>query len=319
MRSLLTALLFSLLPLPLLAQDLLPSPQNANIILSNDDGWAELNIRMLFDSLVNAGNSVVLSAPADNKSGTGPSDAPATPLTEPCQYDSCPAGSPAYGFNASSPRLNYVNSFPVTAIRYGIQTLAPRFFGGDLPDLAVTGFNNGANLERTIFRSGTVGAALDATSEFNIPSIAFSGTSGSPTAYTTAPIPHYAYIYTTLATKLTTTLLNSGKPYLPWGTFLNVNFPAVSTDRCSSAGDFVFVLSRLNTMGFGVQPDAYTCGERSLPTESEVVGNDGGCYVSVSLGSSTQTRDEPGFVQEDVVKRLSGLLGCLPKDGRGWE
>ncbi|KAL8895008.1 MAG: hypothetical protein Q9207_008333, partial [Kuettlingeria erythrocarpa] len=37
----------------------------------------------------------------------GSSDAPATPLTKPCEFNSCPAGSPAQGFNASSPRLNY--------------------------------------------------------------------------------------------------------------------------------------------------------------------------------------------------------------------
>ncbi|KAL9578167.1 MAG: hypothetical protein Q9212_005889, partial [Teloschistes hypoglaucus] len=44
--------------------------QSANIVLSNDDGWAEINIRAFYDKLTRAGNSVVLSAPADNKSGT---------------------------------------------------------------------------------------------------------------------------------------------------------------------------------------------------------------------------------------------------------
>jgi 5'/3'-nucleotidase SurE len=43
----------------------------ANILLSNDDGWAELNIRTFYDALTSAGNSVVISAPADNRSGTG--------------------------------------------------------------------------------------------------------------------------------------------------------------------------------------------------------------------------------------------------------
>ena len=45
--------------------------QAANIVLSNDDGWAEINIRTLFDVLTDAGENVVLSAPALNKSGTG--------------------------------------------------------------------------------------------------------------------------------------------------------------------------------------------------------------------------------------------------------
>ncbi|KAL8777444.1 MAG: hypothetical protein Q9194_002556, partial [Teloschistes cf. exilis] len=122
-----------------LAVGILPAiAQSANIVLSNDDGWAEINIRAVYDKLTQAGNSVVLSAPADNKSGTGSSDAPALPLTKPCEFNSCPTGSPAEGSDASNPRLNYVNSYPVTSMRYGIQTLSPKFFGG-LPDLAVAG------------------------------------------------------------------------------------------------------------------------------------------------------------------------------------
>lgn len=73
---------------------------------------------------------------------SGSSDAPATPLIKPCEFNSCPTGSPATGFNASNPRLNYVNSYPVTSMRYGIQTLSPKFFGA-APELAVAGFNVG--------------------------------------------------------------------------------------------------------------------------------------------------------------------------------
>jgi len=42
-----------------------------NIISSNDDGWAEVNIRAIFQSLTAGGHSVVVSAPAENQSGTG--------------------------------------------------------------------------------------------------------------------------------------------------------------------------------------------------------------------------------------------------------
>ena len=42
-----------------------------NIVLSNDDGWAEINIRSFYNALTQAGDSVVLSAPAENESGTG--------------------------------------------------------------------------------------------------------------------------------------------------------------------------------------------------------------------------------------------------------
>lgn len=43
----------------------------ANIVQVNDDGWAEINIRTLYDTLTAAGQSVVLSAPAENQSGKG--------------------------------------------------------------------------------------------------------------------------------------------------------------------------------------------------------------------------------------------------------
>lgn len=42
-----------------------------NVISSNDDGWAEVNIRALFDTLTAGGHSVVVAAPAENQSGTG--------------------------------------------------------------------------------------------------------------------------------------------------------------------------------------------------------------------------------------------------------
>lgn len=51
---------------------LLPlSTRATNVILSNDDGWAEINIRTFYNTLTAAGDSVLLSAPAENESGTG--------------------------------------------------------------------------------------------------------------------------------------------------------------------------------------------------------------------------------------------------------
>jgi broad specificity polyphosphatase/5'/3'-nucleotidase SurE len=42
---------------------------SANIVSGNDDGWAEINIRTFYKSLTAAGDSVVVSAPAENQSG----------------------------------------------------------------------------------------------------------------------------------------------------------------------------------------------------------------------------------------------------------
>ena len=45
--------------------------QAVNVVLSNDDGWAEINIRQFYNALTSTDNSVILSAPAENESGTG--------------------------------------------------------------------------------------------------------------------------------------------------------------------------------------------------------------------------------------------------------
>ena len=39
-----------------------------NIVLSNDDGWAEKNIRYLYDTLKWDGHNVIISAPATDRS-----------------------------------------------------------------------------------------------------------------------------------------------------------------------------------------------------------------------------------------------------------
>ncbi|MCJ1458130.1 hypothetical protein MMC28_008501 [Mycoblastus sanguinarius] len=280
-----------------------------NVVLSNDDGWAEINIRQFYDALTNSGLSVIISAPAENESGTGSSDATPTPLTEPCEYNSCPSGSPATGYNSSMPRFNYVNSYPVTSMRYGIQTLSPEFFGG-APDIAVAGFNVGANLGTTVLISGTVGAATEATKE-GIPGIAFSGTTGSQTGYT-SPLSLYETVYADLSTNVTNTLIASGKPYLPENMWLNVNFPAVSSSSCSSLSDFRFVLSRINTATSETANDVVTCDNGGrLPTETSVVDTDG-CYASVSVGVATTKADANATEQAVVLGKLAGILSCLP-------
>lgn len=162
---------------------LLPLAASAvNVLVSNDDGWAEINIRSFYSALTSAGYSAIISAPAENQSGTGSSDAtPKTVDSNGCEFSSCPAGAPATGTNSSMTRFNYVNSYPVTAVKYGVSTLAPKFFGG-APDIVVTGPNVGSNLGLVAFFSGTIGAATEAAKE-GIPAIAFSGTSGTATAW----------------------------------------------------------------------------------------------------------------------------------------
>ncbi|KAL1835481.1 hypothetical protein VTJ49DRAFT_6635 [Mycothermus thermophilus] len=278
------------------------------IIQSNDDGWAELYARTFFDALVASGHDVVLSAPAENKSGSGSLDAEPSPRKTPCQYGSCSGNGAPIGRNESSPRLNWVNSFPVTSMKYGIDTIAPQFWNGERPELAVSGPNVGSNVYLQVHFSGTVGAAVYAVKD-GVPAIAFSGLSGGTQAWNASEPSAASRVYAELATTLTDAVIASGKPYLPEDVFLNVNFPEVG-GHCTEASQFKFVLSRIN-IGLFSAPDVQHCGSTRLPFDTAVVLAKG-CYISVSVGDANDKTTAPREKQAVVRDKLKDLLTCLP-------
>ena len=200
-------------------------------------------------------------------------------------------------------------------MKYGIKTLAPKFFSG-APDLAVAGPNVGGNTGLTVQVSGTVGAATEAAKE-GIPGIAFSGATGSQTAWN-QPVEAYESIYADLATNVTQTLLESSKPYLPSGLWLNVNFPAVGSSTCNDVTKFHFVLSRIYTAVPILTPkDVVTCNNGGrLPTESDVVGTTSGCYASISVGVASDKLDASAAQQAVVLGKLGKILSCLPSSSK---
>lgn len=200
-----------------------------------------------------------------------------------------------------------MNSYPVTSIRYGLQNLSEPTFSGPA-DLAVAGPNVGTNLGLVTQVSGTVGAVTEAA-KLGFPALAFSGDSGSQTAWN-AHVEPYMTIYADLSTNVTKTLVDSGKPYLPKGIWLNVNFPKVE-GKCKKAKDFKFVLSRIYPAIPLITEDVETCGSKQLPAERSVVGTDG-CYASISV-ANTDKQDVDKETQAVVLKKLGGILSCLPK------
>ncbi|KAF5392024.1 hypothetical protein D9757_003263 [Collybiopsis confluens] len=278
-----------------------------DILQTNDDGWATAMIRQQFSDLLHAGYRGVLSAPAQDKSGTGSSTAPATVLTIPCEFNSCPVGSPPEGNNITDrmcPRLNYVNSFPVDSVRYGIQTLSPVFFRGR-PDFVVAGPNVGNNLgTSTVDGSGTVGAACEAAKE-GVPSTAFSAAGLSHVSYTDLSISDAdtlsARVFAKLTVHFVDALLAKGKPYLPPGVTINVNYPASTTTNCSSPSDFSFILTRIAPNASVV--DVKTCGTDHLPGELAVVAMPG-CFASVSVMNATTKTDVDARTQKETFVHL---------------
>lgn len=303
--------------------------QAVNIVQSNDDGWAELYIRSFNDALNAAGYDVVLSGPAENESGSskssatftypnnttliryctiGSKDAEPTARATACEYDSCVANSGPVGSNTTRPDLHWVNSYPVTSMRYGIDTFGPQLWDGAAPDLAVTGPNVGTNLWLQVPFSGTVGAACYAAHTAGIPAIAFSGASTGNLAWNTSPVPARSSVYAELATTLVNKIVKSGTPYLPDDVFLNVNFPKVS-GSCTKASDFKWVLTRINP-GTLSAPDVEWCSSTRLPTETEVILA-GGCRISVSIGDASDKTTVNDDRQDTVLAKLKDMLVCL--------
>lgn len=205
--------------------------------------------------------------------------------------------------------LQYVNSYPVTAMAYGISTLAPDFFSSGEPDIALTGPNHGSNVDVVTRFSGTVGAAVEAASQ-GIPAIAFSGRTGDPVPWN-EPTPKASQVYADLALIVTNALTAGGKPYLPENTWLNVNFPAVN-EECSEPEDFQFVLSRLfSSIPLVDPPDVETCGLGGRLRSERTVFFTPGCYASVSVGDLDKT-DGNREKQAAVLEKLEGILSCLP-------
>ncbi|KAI5199410.1 hypothetical protein E4T39_06268 [Aureobasidium subglaciale] len=268
----------------------------ATIVLSNDDGWAEMNLRTLYHTL-RPRCTDVRSASRSVLRWCSERSASATRHTLPLLHLSCWKSRT----RDLAKRPQYFLSMTV-----GIEKIINQT--GLLPDLAISGIN----LENTLATStglstGTIGAATTA-SLLNVPAVAFSGHSGYPTAWKSLT-PLHSRIYSAVALQVANTLLASGTPYLPERTWLNVNFPNVEVGVCDGEGDGRFVLSRLyKSTG---REDIGICGEELLPTEEKVIGT-GGCYVSVSLGVADTLKDASAADREIVRQKLAGILTCLP-------
>lgn len=249
-------------------------------------------------------------------SATGSNDAPPTNRIDPCHYDSCRPEGAQYGHATWNPRLNWVNSYPVTSMRYGIDKFMPALLGVKHPDLAVSGINVDPNVAQAIPVSGTVGAATFATHERAIPAVAFSGW-GNRTGWN-EPRPPSSKLHAAASVKLVNYLAKGGRPYLPSDTWLNVNFPHYNSTSCSKASDVKFVLTTLGGYeapsspgGTGDSDNAEACESLQLPTELSIVLGQG-CYASVSVGNAGTKKDASPSIQRQVMNKLDGLLSQPP-------
>lgn len=128
-------------------------PAPLRILLTNDDGWDAEGITAVHTALVAAGHDVVLVAPATNQSGASGEATFVGELTLTQQADG----------------VFSVDGTPADATELGLDIA----FGGDLPDLVISGSNAGQNIGAIAVHSGTIGAAVTALND-GVPTIAVS-------------------------------------------------------------------------------------------------------------------------------------------------
>lgn len=214
--------------------------QAANILISNDDGFETANIRALYEKLVAAGHSVIISAPTQNQSGQGGRVEflrPIGPLAANTRWGSVAAGSAGVGTAPGNPDIHYVDGSPVMALLYGLDVAAPAKWGKQ-PDLVISGPNEGNNTGLVVNSSGTVANALYGINR-GVPSIAISAGETTGRSFASlVPGTDVAYKGAEVVLQILETLKRKGKlpvPLLPAGTGLNVNIPAV-TGACNASG-----------------------------------------------------------------------------------
>ena len=121
------------------------------ILLSNDDGYQAPGIVALYEAIKDLGEVDVV-APEHNNSAKSNALTLHSPLS----------------VNIAGNGFRYVNGTPADCVHIAVTGLL-----GYVPDLVVSGINNGANMGDDTIYSGTVGAAMEGYL-FGVPAIAFS-------------------------------------------------------------------------------------------------------------------------------------------------
>ncbi|MEU2608425.1 5'/3'-nucleotidase SurE [Streptomyces albus] len=140
------------------------------VLVTNDDGITSAGLRPLTDALREAGHSVLAVVPFDDRSGTGTAlgITPGVPVrvTPVCEEP----GLRVLGLEGS----------PSQAV-----LLARTGAFGVMPQIVLSGVNAGANTGRSVLHSGTVGAAL-AASSLGLSGLAVSVAAAEPRHWDTA-------------------------------------------------------------------------------------------------------------------------------------
>ena len=129
------------------------------ILVTNDDGIGSPGLKAAVEAVLDMGEIIVL-APSNQQTGAGRA------LTGEMHARLEPMD---YKVNGVEVRAFHCPCSPAMIVRHGIRTILRE----SMPDLLISGINYGENLGFNVSCSGTVGAALEASS-YGIPSLAIS-------------------------------------------------------------------------------------------------------------------------------------------------
>ncbi len=166
------------------------------ILITNDDGINAPGLRVLEHIARTLTDDVWVVAPEHNQSAVSHSLTLRTP----------------FRINEISPKKYAVSGTPTDCILTAVQLL----MADNLPNLVLSGVNNGANLAEDVTYSGTIAAALEATI-LGIPAVAFSLTIENKQPIKWATAEYWGPIVLKKILE---------KP-MPMNVLINVNFPNV--------------------------------------------------------------------------------------------
>lgn len=176
------------------------------ILISNDDGYQAPGIQALYEALCDMAEVEVV-APEHNNSAKSN----ALTLHSPLYVNTAPNG------------FRYVNGTPADCVHIALTGLL-----GYVPDLVVSGINNGANMGDDTVYSGTVGAAMEGYL-FGVPAIAFSQTErGWQHLDVAAAKVRELVSFLAPSVQAHTQAVAAGHP-APW--LLNVNVPCLPAEQ----------------------------------------------------------------------------------------
>lgn len=171
------------------------------IFISNDDGYQSNGIQTLIEAMRPLGDLFVV-APDRERSGASCSITSTVPVS--CRMIHSEEGLQLYSCSGT----------PADCVKLALDQLLMRN-----PDLIVAGINHGNNASINLHYAGTLAPTTEGALH-GIPSIAFSSLNPNPKADLTPIIPIARHI-------ARLTLENE----LPYGTYLNVNFPETDDFR----------------------------------------------------------------------------------------